>query len=306
MELPILHNEPLSKHTIFQIGGPARYFFRVKNYVDLKEIVQWAQQHEVPLAVLGGGSNVLASDKGFDGLVLKMEDRTIDIQGSFINAGAGAITAMVSKLTVEAGLSGLEWAYGIPGTIGGAVRGNAGAFGGSFSDIVSLVEMLDPKTLEIHRVTGEGMQFQYRRSMLANTPWIVTYAILKMDVSTPEMCKERMQEFLDQKKTNQPLGMQCAGCAFKNVPVASITKSIELPVEFLQTGRVPAGYLVDKAKMKNHVCGRAMVSPKHANFIVNLGGATAMDVVELMKIIKDRVYQEFGVVLEEEIQYIGF
>lgn len=298
-------NEPLAGYTVYKIGGPARFFARISSREDVFEALHFAKTHSLPVVVLGGGSNVLVSDRGVDGLVLKMEDRTIAMANDEIVVGAGAITAAVSKAATDAGLSGLEWAFGIPGTIGGAVRGNAGAFGSSIAEKVISVEIYDTKTGEVRDYSQDELQFSYRKSAFATNPWIALSARLRLAPLPIAECKELLREFLERKKTTQPLGGACAGCSFKNADVSTVPRSLEFPAEFLAKGQIPAGYLLDRANMKNHVIGRAMVSPKHANFIVNLGGASAQDVRSLLECARERVFERFGIRLEEEIQYIG-
>lgn len=307
IDIDIREHELLAPYTIFKIGGPARWFFVVKNSQDLFRIAEWITRMQVPFVVLGGGSNVLVNDRGFEGLVIRMEDRSFALEGEQVSAAAGAIFAAVAKTATDNGLSGLEWAFGIPGTVGGAVRGNAGAFGGSTADCVLHVEILDGNTGILSSVAGSEMAFEYRRSMCAEKKsWIVTRATLQLVSAPVGECKVRLAEFLEQKKSHQPLGHQCAGCAFKNIAISRMNPDAEIQTEFLQKGFVPAGYLIEKAHMKNHVIGRAMVSPKHANFMINLGGASAADIYELMQVVKERVYDYCGVLLEEEVQYIGF
>lgn len=298
-------NEPLSKHTTFAIGGPARWFFRVKEYQGIKNIVQWLGKEQVPYFTLGGGSNVLAYDHGFDGLVIKMEDRTCEVKGNLITASAGAILAVVAHKASEAGLSGLEWAFGVPGTIGGAVRGNAGAFGKSIADVLVMAEIIDVNSGDIIRCTPDELHFSYRTSLLKQKKhWIVTHALLKLTQSDVATSRERLRSFVEQKRERQPLGAACAGCVFKNVPVDSFPSRADIPIEFLEKGFIPASYLIEKANLKNHIIGKAIVSPKHGNFIINQGGARAQDVLDLIALAKGRTRETFGILLQEEIQYI--
>jgi UDP-N-acetylmuramate dehydrogenase len=307
IDIDIVERESLASHTIFKIGGPARWFYNVKDRDGLRRIVDWTEKNHIPFIVIGGGSNILVSDEGYDGLIIKMEDHTFQVADDCVTTAAGASLALVSKSVTDEGLTGFEWAFGIPGTVGGAVRGNAEAFGNSIADIATKIELLDGATGNFFECEPAEMNFEYRRSICVDHPsWIVVRAVFQLQRDSVAACRERLADFLQKKKNDQPLGVQCAGCCFKNVEVSRMNRSTEIPVEFLRKGFVSAGYLIEHAHMKNHVIGRAMVSPKHANFIVNLGGATARDIRDLMALVKERVAERFGVELEEEVQLIGF
>ncbi len=306
MSMTLFEHEPLSRHTTYKIGGPARWFARIRQYQDLKEALEFQKSHQAPFTVLGGGSNVLVSDEGFDGLVMKMEDKASEIKGTKIVASAGAILAMIAHQAVEAGLTGMEWAFGIPGTLGGAVKGNAGAFGGSMADIVALVEAVDPLTGERFHLTPKDLTYAYRSSIFFEKPWIVTHAILNLAQSDRESCRALLTACLEKKKASQPLGAACAGSTFRNVALDAIPDKSLIPVTLLERPTIPAGYFIEQVGLKNHIAGNAIISPKHANFIINLGGATARDVRELIALAARKVKHQFGVDLIEEIRYIGF
>ncbi|MDP2656746.1 MAG: UDP-N-acetylmuramate dehydrogenase [bacterium] len=306
MPFEITENVTLAPFTTYKIGGPARYFCRVHSYDELKEALIWSHKNEIPFVVIGGGSNLLVHDEGFDGLVIKMEDRGISIKGTLIEAGAGAVLATVAYTASEAGLSGLEWAFGVPGTIGGAVRGNAGAFGSDMSEIVVDVEVIDTEKGTVFHLSPQEIGYGYRTSRFKKEPtWLITRALFQMNPDDSAYCMERVEEFLEKKNTSQPTGKQCAGSVFQNPPISDLSRISEVPVEFLSRERIPVGWLLEQCNLKGHVIGQACISTKHANFFVNLGGATYEDMAGLIRFAKDRVASKFGILLKEEIQYIG-
>lgn len=287
----IIENEPLSRHTSYAIGGPARWFVRVTDASDLPEIVRWILEKRVPWYVLGGGSNILIGDSGYDGLVIRMDDRSVAFDGERVIAAAGAPTAMVVNACIQQGLAGFEWAFGIPGTIGGAVRGNAGAFGSSISDLLEYADVIDPKTGAIERMSNSDFHFRYRWSFLAERRRIILRAGFHLTESTKGACKEILDRHLASKRNTQPLGSHCAGCTFKNIVEADVT--------------IYAGKLVDGVGLKGTMCGDAQISEKHANFIINRGHASARDIESLIALAKTSVKKKFGVELEEEIRFLG-
>ncbi len=306
MSIEIREHEPLAPFTSFKIGGPARYFVRVRSYDELKEALNWVHDNDLPLAILGGGSNILVHDDGFDGVVIKMEDRDIQIKGTIVEASAGASLAMVAHTASQAGLSGLEWACGIPGTIGGAVRGNAGAFGASIADILVDAEVIDTEKGIILHLSPEDLDYGYRTSRFKKNPtWLVTRALFQLQPDDPSVCMSRVRDLLEQKNAAQPAGKPCAGSTFQNPLTSELSRISEMPVEFLSRERLPAGWLLDQCNLKGHVVGQAVISLKHANFFINMGGATYAEMRSLIELAKDRVMAKFGILLKEEIQYIG-
>ncbi|MDO8601103.1 MAG: UDP-N-acetylmuramate dehydrogenase [bacterium] len=264
----IRENVSLASYTSFKIGGPARYFFLAKNKDDLLKAVMAAKELNLPFFILGGGSNLLVSDKGYKGLVIK----TGESLSSYV-------------------LKGLEWAAGIPGTIQGAVYGNAGAFGKSMKDAVESVEVFDLKTGGIKVFKNRDCKFAYRTSIFKKNKNLIIVSVKIVDeakVSSPRITGARIKEYLNYKKDTQPLNFPSAGSVFKN------------PAGF------SAGELIEKCGLKGKKIGQAAISEKHANFIVNLGKGKAKDVVGLIKLIKAKVKNKFKINLEEEIQFLGF
>ncbi len=304
MATQFLENEPLSKHTSFGIGGPARWFVRATSHEELLEAISFAKDRSVPLYVLGQGSNTLATARGFSGVVLKMDDRSFDIQEQHITASAGAILALVAKAASDIGLSGLEWAYGVPGTLGGAVRGNAGAFGSSMAAVVKSADVIDLATGTVSVMANDDFHFKYRWSSLAEKQLLISSVRMELARSSLEITRALLMKYHEQKKQSQPLGTRCAGSIFKNIPQESLPPQ-RIPEELVGRPMVYAGWLLDRAGMKGISRGNAQFSEKHANFIVNLGNATYDDVYGLICLAKERVYDRFEIELSEEIRFLG-
>jgi len=294
--MQIIENELMSKHSTFRVGGPARFFVEVAGAEELVEAVGWAQEQGVEYQVIGGGTNILVADAGYYGLIIKMANRNIAVEGDRITTGAGALTTAVARAAADAGLTGLEWAATIPGTIAGAVYGNAGCYGSDMSQVVESIQVLKGSThfsvSNNDRLTSvipnKDLNFRYRYSALKSSDDIVIEVTLKLAPGDPEQIQAKMDECLDKRKKSQPLGSSCAGCVFKNPEGDS------------------AGRLIDEAGLKGERIGGASVSEDHANFILNDGTATADQIIQLISLIKMKLRDESGVQLEEELQYIGF
>ena len=278
-------NEPLKNHTTFHLGGPADYFAEVQNRKELLDIYNFAKKQNVSLMVLGGGSNVLVDDRGFRGIIMKLsgEFREIALDGDVLSAGCGALTQTVLKASIDKELSGLECLSGIPGTIGGAIAGNAGSKDSWIGDAVISVEVLNEegKILEIPK---EKIKFGYRSSGLNNN--ILLKAKLNLKKSLKNDIFTKVERYASSREQTQPLGSWNAGCIFKN-PDGGI-----------------AGRLIDECGLKGLSFGGAKVSEKHANFILNVDNAKSSDVFELMKIIRSKVKEKFNINLELEIKII--
>ena len=301
-------NEPMSKHTTFKLGGPVKYFITIDNTDKLVEVLDFLREENVEYIILGGGSNVLCADKEFDGVVIKIHDQTTIIDDQTVIASAGASTVSVAQASVKAGLTGFEWGIGVPGTIGGAVRGNAGAMGGDMNGNISKVEVY--RQGEILELTKEECEFAYRSSAFKNNNDIVLRVWLELEKSSEES-KDLMKKAIENisyRNTTQPQGFASSGCIFKNVSIEKWKQENggELPEIFAGKAVISAGWLVDSSGCKGLQVGQAQVSEKHANFIVNLGGATASEVKSLIEEVKEKVYNEFKITLETEVQEIGF
>lgn len=306
----IKENIPLSEHTTFKIGGKARYFFEAKNKEDLIEAVKLAKKFKLPFFVLGGGSNILFSDKGFKGLVIKMKMHNMEINNDEIFAEAGVKMSDLIKLFQEKSFKGFEWAAGIPGTIGGAIFGNAQAFRERMSDIVKKVEALDIKTLKIKEFRNDQCRFETKSSIFKkNKNLIILSAVLKLENGNKKEINEIIKEHLDYRKKYHPVNFPSAGSVFinpnKKIKNKKIIKNYPKIEEFNNKGIIHVGYLIEECGLKGKKIGNAEISNKHGNFIVNLGGAKSKNVLDLIKLIKQKVKNNFGVSLKEEIQIIS-
>jgi UDP-N-acetylmuramate dehydrogenase len=308
--LKIRENVLLRDYTTFKIGGPARYFFVAKSKKDLKNAILWAKKKKLLFFILGGGSNVLFSDKGFNGLVIKNQNTQYEIRNTKIVAEAGVPLQKLVLETAKKGLSGLENLAGIPGTLGGAIWGNAGAFGREIGDLVEEVKVLEVKgsRLKVKRLKNKECEFGYRESIFKRREnWIILETILKLKRGKKKEIEEKIKKILKLRKEKQPLGFPSAGSVFKNVPVEKVPKEIrEKFKEEIKDGFLPAGVLIEAAGLKGFQIEGAKISEKHANFILNVGKAKASDVKELMEKIKKEVKKKFKIQLEEEIKLVGF
>ncbi len=333
----IQKNTPLAPYTTFKIGGPARFFCEAKSEEDILEALKFAREKSLPVFMLGGGSNILVSDKGFEGLVVKMNlnawrfDLPNGDRISTMECGAGVLLSKIVSESVKHGLIGFEWAAGIPGTIGGAVRGNAGAFGGTMEDCVESVgalEIPNPKSqipnksqLQITNFKNEDCKFNYRDSLFKQNPNLIIMSVkLRLKKGDRAESENKIKEILAKRKEKQPMEFPSPGSFFKNPETDSkdLIRQFETDTGkkitdyaglYQYTGikiKIPASWLIEEAGLKGKKIGGAMVSEKHANFIVNTGNATAENVVMLAAIIKTRVRNKFGIQLQEEVQMVGF
>ena len=310
MSIKIEKDYPLAEETTFKIGGPAELFVAAYCRHHLKDAVKEAKELGVPTTILGGGSNVVVSSKGIKGLTVKLRDGEVDFLSEdegLIKVGAGATLPMVSRFALKNGLTGLEWAMGVPGSVGGAVYGNAGAFGQWISEVIEEVEVLeDGETKVLNR---EDLNFGYRESTFKSRNLTILRASLKLEKDDKSRIRDKVNKQLKHRNENHPIEMPCAGSIFKN-PETKITdkellgKYPELE-QFNERGVLSAGYLIEKTGLKGVEIGGAKFSEKHANFIVNTGSATSGDVKELIKKAKEEVFERFGVGLEREVRFLS-
>jgi len=302
-------DEPLSKYTTFKIGGPAKYFFIAQDNEDLVRAVTFAKRLKIPFYILGNGSNVLVSDSGFNGLViLNKASDIIYKKDNKVVADAGVLLVDLIQKTIDQGLTGLEWGIGIPGTIGGCVRGNAGAYGGQMSDNLLGVEVM--KGAKQFVLKNEQCKFGYRESMFKHNNDLIISAEFQLQKGDKKQSQDKIKEILKIRNAKLP-EYPSAGSVFKNIMInsenmAEVNKLINLPAEYLERKKIPAAWLIESLDLKGHKIRNAQISPKHANFIVNIGQATANDVLQLISYIKMKVRDELGLQLMEEIEYIGF
>ena len=305
----ILYNEPMKKYTTFKVGGPAECLIKISSKKDLKEILKFANENNIQITVLGNGSNVLVQDKGIKGitLIIKIEKIEIENQAENLNnnkgknkevnsgnnntkvkikLGAGEKIAKVGIKFSKEGLTGFEEISGIPGTIGGAVRMNAGAHGREMKDVIKTVKCLDYYGNE-KTFTNEEMNFGYRTSILKTEKYIVTEVEIELDKGNSEEIKEKMDMYKEKRKNSQPLEYPSAGSTFKRGEDFITAK------------------LIDEAGLKGTKVGDAEVSRKHGGFIINKGNATASDILELVQIIKNKIYEKYQKKIELEVEVLG-
>lgn len=284
----ILFHEPMSKHTTFRVGGEAECLIMVRQEEEVVKLILYLNQIEEEYFILGNGSNLLVGDKGYRGVILKfdgpMED--IKVEGTLVKARAGALLSKAASVARDHGLSGMEFAAGIPGSIGGGVVMNAGAYGGEMKQIVVSVRGMN-KDGQILTLDNDTMEFGYRTSAIKNRPIIVLEVTLQLTEGSPEEIGAKMAELANLRRSKQPLEYPSAGSTFKR------------PEGYY------AGKLIMDAGMRGHRIGGAQVSNKHCGFVVNTGGATAADVREVIEEVQERVKERFHVSLEPEIIFLG-
>lgn len=287
-EEQIYLNESMSKHTSFKIGGPADIFVKPKNIDELKNIIKLGKENSIQITIIGNGSNLLVKDGGIRGVVIKPDFKEIEfLEGNKVKVGSGVLLSKILNEAYKKSLSGLEFASGIPGNLGGAIRMNAGAYGSEFKDIVVSSEYLD-KDLNIREISNKEHEFKYRHSRFCeNKNDIIVSTILQLKEVNKEEIKAKMDENNNSRREKQPINFPSAGSTFKR-----------------GEGYITAE-LIDKCNLKGYNIGAAYVSEKHAGFIINKGNATAKDVLELIDIIKKKVYEKFNVNIELEIEVLG-
>ena len=281
--------ESMASHTTFRIGGLADCFVQLENTEQLIKVQKYLSQVGVPFFILGNGSNLLVSDAGFRGVILQIGPKMnrVTVEGNVIVAQAGASMAQIARTAMEHELTGMEFASGIPGTIGGGVVMNAGAYGGELSQIVTQVNVVNNEG-EIMELDNETMEFGYRTSTIINNPFTVTEVILRLEKGERRQIRERMEELAAKRREKQPLEYPSAGSTFKR------------PAEHY------AGQLIMEAGLRGFQCGGAKVSDKHCGFVINTGNATAEDVRKLIREVQARVKDQFNVDLETEVLFLGW
>jgi UDP-N-acetylmuramate dehydrogenase len=314
MPVNIQENVSIAPFTFYKIGGPVRYFAEAKNSEELREAVTFATERKIPIFILGAGSNILVSDKGYGGLVVRLSGREVRAEGNEMLVGAGVMMARAATEASKAELTGFEWAIGVPGTVGGSVRGNAGCFGSEMKDVVERVEVFDTLNSKRSTLNPKQCEFGYRDSIFKKHPeWIIISATLKLRKDDFSKIQERIREISAERAEKQDIGTKSCGCIFKNV--SWIRKDINKEkllahfpelAQFKDQPNIPASFLIDSVGLKSRRVGHVFISPKHANFFINDGGATTEEVIMLIGMAKDVVRRKFRIMLEEEIQYVGF
>lgn len=287
-EKDIKLDEPMKKHISFRVGGPADILVKPRAEEQIKNIIDFAKKENIPYIVKGNGSNLLVRDGGIRGIVIEITDNfnSYEIEDKIIKVQSGALLSIIGRAALKQNLKGFEFAAGIPGTIGGALAMNAGAYGGEMKDIVKSVRLMDTDG-NIFNFSNEDMQFGYRKSILSKSDYIVLGAEIELEKGDYEEIKEMMKDFSNRRITKQPLNLPSAGSTFKR----------------------PEGYfaakLIDDSGLRGLTLRNAQVSDKHCGFVVNLGDAKASDILDLMYVVKSTVKNKFGVTLEEEVKILG-
>ena len=288
----IQYNVPMKDYTSFKIGGLAECLIKVQSIGEVQEILHIAHQNNVPLTVIGNGSNILVSDKGIKGFVLKIDIKKFEIEEKnknefFITVGSGNKLGEIAPKLLQKEIQGFEFAAGIPGTIGGAIRMNAGAHGSEMKDIVKTISYIDKMDMKLYTISNEEAKFEYRNSIFSNDKYIIVETTMQLEKGKKEEIQSKMQEYANFRKEKQPIEYPSAGSTFKR------------GTDFI------TAKLIDECGLKGYQMGGAQVSEKHAGFIINKGDATAKDVIKLMRYVKEQVYLKFKKKIEAEIEIIG-
>lgn len=285
----VIENCDMSRFTSFRAGGKADLFVMPQSEQDLQLSLQELAQEGIPYMIMGNGSNILVRDGGYRGAIVKLGEAfsQIQIQGECLTAGCGALMSSVAKAALEGSLTGFEFASGIPGSLGGAVFMNAGAYGGEMVQIIKEAEIMAKDGSETYSLTCEELDLSYRHSALHENGDVAIRAVLQLQKGSQEEIRAQMKELTDRRNEKQPISLPSAGSFFKR------------PTGYF------AGKLIQDAGLKGLSVGGAQVSPKHSGFLVNTGGATATDIIQLMEVVQATVLDKFGVKLEPEVRIIG-
>lgn len=303
----VKYNEPMSKHTSFRVGGNADIFAIVDSEEKLTKVIRLAKKMSMQITIVGNGTNLLVKDGGIRGLVIKYiaNDYTImdteelknkvdldkdsenNNKSKIVTVSSGMTNARLAKILLDNSLTGFEFLAGVPGTIGGALVMNAGAYGGEIKDIVLKTKYIDLDTVEIKTIENKEHKFEYRKSIFQNLNCLILETTLKLQIGNKDQIEEKMQEYSKKRRESQPLDMPSAGSTFKRGEDFITAK------------------LIDESGLKGYSIGGAEVSNKHAGFIVNKGNATAKDIIELINYVKEKVYEKFGKEVQEEVKIIG-
>lgn len=286
----IFQNEPMSKHTSFKIGGNADIFIIISTINELKMVLDLSKNSKIPLTIIGNGTNILVKDSGIRGIVAKINIQKLEVKYendvAYVYLGAGELIGKSAQIFLKNSLSGFEFASGIPGSIGGAIKMNAGAYGGEFKDIVEKVTCMDYDG-NIFELSNEQCDFSYRHSIFSTKDYIILETKIKLNKGNSEEIKSKMDEYAKSRREKQPIAMPSAGSTFKRGEDYITAK------------------LIDECGLKGYSVGGAQISEMHAGFIVNKGNATAQDVLNLVDYVQEKVYKKFDKKIELEIQVLG-
>ncbi|HHH12327.1 MAG TPA: UDP-N-acetylmuramate dehydrogenase [Candidatus Moranbacteria bacterium] len=306
-EINIRENVPLGPLTTFRIGGPARYLVKVKNERELSSALAWAEERNLRKFILSGGSNVLFADSGFDGLVICLGLNGFEFEGNVLRAGAACELLRMIEVSAERGLGAWQSLAGIPGTVGGAVRGNAGAFGTEIAAVVRAVEAMDSRSGERRRFENRRINFSYRNSFFKQNPsWVILSVEIELSPAEPDELARQIAAVIARRRQRGIHDRPSAGSFFLNPEAdARVREMFERDKGTVcRHGRVPAGWLIEEVGLAGHRIGGAVSVPGLANCIANVGGATFEDVMMLSSFIKQRVRDTFGIQLREEVTVV--
>jgi len=303
--LTILENAPLARYTRFAVGGPAKILADASTETALTEALHEIRESGKPYTVMGGGTNLVAADEGYAGVVLRYTNSAIEFVAATVRVAAGAVLQDLVDASIAHGLKGLETMTGIPGWLGGAIYGNAGAYGHSIHERVSSVRYLQGEC--VHEIGNAACGFAYRESVFKRRKdWIVLSATLQLEPADADELHATASGILKIRNEKYPPTMRCAGSIFKNLLWADLPAAVraQVPATVVREGKVPSAYFLEQAGAKGLVRGGVRVADYHANLIYNEGGGTAREVHELIADLKRRVHDRFGLDLEEEVQYV--
>jgi len=303
---PVARNVPLAPLTRFGVGGPADFLFETPSEDEFIAVLRAVRASGQAFAVLGGGTNIIVSDAGFRGWILRFTGAGICSQGLNVTAQAGAELGALVEYTVDRGLKGLETLAGVPGWVGAAVYGNAGAYGHSISERVERVRFFDG--CGVREIGNAECEFRYRESIFKrHRDWVILSATFSMIPGDAAELRRTVKEILDIRNQKFPPTMKCAGSIFKNLLAADLPADVlaQTPPEVVREGKIPAAYFLEQVGAKGLACGGMRVADYHANLIYNAGGGTAAELHQLVSKLKERVRARFGIELEEEVQYLG-
>ena len=306
-DLTVLPGAPLSRYTRFAIGGPADIYVETAGVEAFIAALYVARTSGQDYVVIGGGTNLIVSDDGFRGIVLRFTARRILSAGDRVTAESGAVLQDLVDFTVDRGLKGLETLAGIPGSVGAAVYGNAGAYGHSISERVRNVRFYDGRDVRVF--DNEACEFHYRESVFKrHKEWIIFSTELVMETAAASELRKIADDIVTVRNEKFPVTMKCAGSVFKNLLVAELPSGVagRVPQRVIREGKVPAAYFLEEVGAKGMVRGDIHVATYHANLLYNAGSGTAADLRALIAELKSRVEREFGITLKEEVQYVGF
>ena len=296
-------NAPLARYTRFEIGGPARMLANVSTVDALAETLKLTKDSGTPHAIIGGGTNLIVDDAGFPGVILRYVPKAIEIDGTRVRVEAGAMLQDLVDQTIDSGLRGLETMTGIPGWVGGAIYGNAGAYGHSIQESIESVRFFDG--FKVCELWSNKLAWSYRNSIFKSfKDWIVLDATLKLVKADPAELRATAGGILKIRNEKYPPTMKCAGSIFKNLLLADLPAGVMVPEKIVREGKVPSAYFLEAAGAKGLAIGGLRVADYHANLIYNQGGGTAKDLWHLIETLKVGVWEKFGVRLEEEVQSI--